>query len=128
MSKDITSHTTFPKCLCVAEDGGKVRSVEYAYTHYDKSRFRELWEARGCTVRFNGIRSEDCGPRGVKVRNGKIRVAGRPVLIYCVETAETFRSVEALRRSLPKISRWALDIRIKNHMPIYGKHYEIIRK
>lgn len=122
-------HSDPPKYLAAAEKDGKITDLRLLCHESERYGFeRECWEKESRAKFFNVEKvSRDIGIKRGRIESYPLNDAPVPNRVRCIETGETWATVRALHKTLEGVTRWTLDLRIKNHLAVNGLHYEIIR-
>lgn len=118
------------KLLCIAEKDGKIIDLQLVSYDYEAERFAKdcMLKKANCAFADAGFGEWQKSEEGKKfsITNYPLNKQRKPNAVRCMETGEVYENVKELCDALKKYSRWTIDVRIKNHLPINGKHYEII--
>lgn len=118
-----------PKYMGVIERNGKVTDLSLFSSYYDAKTYE--WEHRkdGDPPEFYKLPEDPLQERVKEKELIKNRALGKkptPTPVVCMETGEIYRCVKDLHKRLIGMSRWTLDLRLKNNMAIDGKHYALM--
>lgn len=110
---------------------GKVTELYFLSMLYELEVFKKKCADKGADYQVFDVAPYHIAKHGMQPArfcNTAFHVRGKSVPVMCVETGEVFKNIIELKNKIGDFSRWTLDLRVKNGLPINGQHYIFLDK
>lgn len=118
-----------PKYMGVVEKDGKITDLSLFVSYLDARTYEWEHKKAGDSPEFYALPKDPLQERPKEkelIKNHALGKKPTPTPVVCMETGEIYSCVRDLHKRLIGMSRWTLDLRLKNNMAIDGKHYALM--